>query len=185
MKRARRYHGSCERCDKPFSAAQPTARFCSDQCRIRAAYARYAAARGPAQPPGPIGPDYEVDPLTGCWNWLKFKDRHGYGHKNLPRAEGGKPVLAHRWVYEQLRGPIPDGASLDHLCRNPSCVNPDHLEPVTHTENVRRGAKAKLSVSTAAAIRASSDSQKALAARYGVHRSTINAVIHGRTWKAV
>lgn len=48
-------------------------------------------------------------------------------------------VRAHRAMYEEVVGKVPDGASLDHLCRNPGCVNPPHLEPVTHTENVRRG----------------------------------------------
>jgi hypothetical protein len=42
-------------------------------------------------------------------------------------------------AYEMLVGPVPDGLELDHLCRVPACVNPDHLEPVTHIENVRRG----------------------------------------------
>lgn len=48
--------------------------------------------------------------------------------------------MAHRYVYESIRGPIPEGLVLDHLCRNTSCVNPDHLEPVTYGENFRRGA---------------------------------------------
>ncbi len=46
--------------------------------------------------------------------------------------------LAHRVVYELLIGLIPENMELDHLCRNTWCVNPDHLEPVTHSENIRR-----------------------------------------------
>jgi hypothetical protein len=47
--------------------------------------------------------------------------------------------MVHRWVYEQLVGPIPAGLVLDHLCRNPACVRPMHLEPVTQQENILRG----------------------------------------------
>jgi hypothetical protein len=79
----------------------------------------------------------EPDPDTGCWNWTGAKDRHGYGRISI-RPDGTK--FTHRVAYELLIGPIPQGLSLDHLCRNTSCCNPAHLEPVTHAENVRRGA---------------------------------------------
>jgi hypothetical protein len=55
--------------------------------------------------------------------------------------DNGRLLHAHRVVYEALVGPIPDGLELDHLCRVLRCVNPDHLEPVTHAENVARGVK--------------------------------------------
>lgn len=48
------------------------------------------------------------------------------------------PVRAHRFAYELVKGPIPEGLTLDHLCNVPLCVNPDHLEPVTLSENIRR-----------------------------------------------
>ena len=51
----------------------------------------------------------------------------------------GKHFLAHRMIYELLVGPIPDGLEIDHLCRNRGCVNPGHMEPVTHRENLMRG----------------------------------------------
>ncbi|WP_375791707.1 HNH endonuclease signature motif containing protein [Actinoplanes campanulatus] len=54
------------------------------------------------------------------------------------RNEHGKAVTAHRYSYESLIGPIPDGLTIDHLCRNRPCINPDHLEPVTQAENNRR-----------------------------------------------
>lgn len=73
---------------------------------------------------------------SGCWEWQGAKGPLGYG-RWMPK--GGKMSLAHRVMYERHKGPIPAGLSLDHLCRNPSCVNPDHLEAVTHRENCLRG----------------------------------------------
>lgn len=71
----------------------------------------------------------------GCWNWGGTVMKNGYGYLHV----SGKNVRAHRWSYEHHVGPIPDGLVIDHLCRNKLCVNPEHLEPVTPGENVRRG----------------------------------------------
>lgn len=73
-----------------------------------------------------------------CWEWTATVEGTGYGRVWFD----GKNEYAHRHVYEQLVGPIPPGMQLDHLCRNRSCCNPDHLEIVTHAENVRRGVSA-------------------------------------------
>lgn len=70
-----------------------------------------------------------------CWPWAGYLQSNGYGTANTPHGA----VYAHRAVYEHLVGPIPQGKELDHLCRNPRCVNPAHLEPVTRRENQRRG----------------------------------------------
>lgn len=70
----------------------------------------------------------------GCWIWTA-STRKGYGRAWVD----GRVQPAHRVAFEQLRGPVPDGLDLDHLCRNRSCVNPAHLEPVTRGENLRRG----------------------------------------------
>lgn len=80
------------------------------------------------------------EPNSGCWLWDAAVDGKGYGEISAGRR-GQSPLRAHRVIYEHLVGPIPDGMDLDHLCRVPICVNPDHLEPVTRAENLRRGLK--------------------------------------------
>ena len=78
--------------------------------------------------------DTSAGPL-GCWPWTASGSRDGYGQFSAD----GRGVRAHRFAYELLVGPIPEGLQLDHLCRNPGCVNPAHLEPVTGWENTMRG----------------------------------------------
>ena len=73
-----------------------------------------------------------------CWVWQGSLNHSGYGRINFRR----KWRTSHGAVYEAHRGPVPAGLVLDHLCRNRACVNPDHLEPVTQKENVRRAAPA-------------------------------------------
>jgi hypothetical protein len=72
--------------------------------------------------------------VSGCWVWLAATTSGGYGQVQV---NGGRRV-AHRVVYELMVGAVPVGLELDHLCRNRPCVNPTHLEPVTHSENCRR-----------------------------------------------
>lgn len=66
-----------------------------------------------------------------CWPWQGAIGKLGYGTYGT--------LFAHRLSYEYLVGPIPAGTELDHTCRNKTCVNPAHLEPVTHRENILRG----------------------------------------------
>ena len=73
-----------------------------------------------------------VPQLDGCWLYGRNKS---YGTVRI----GGRQYRAHVLVYELLVGPVPDGMELDHTCNNPPCVCPDHLEPVTHRENMLRG----------------------------------------------
>jgi hypothetical protein len=107
----RRTPATCAFCEAPFLRSQNT-RFCSDLCRLLD----------------------KVD-VADCWTWAATRDRHGYGTFYL----GGRNVGAHRAAWSLLVGPIPDGLHLDHLCANPPCVNPDHLDLVTQRENTLRG----------------------------------------------
>jgi len=77
----------------------------------------------------------KVSPVgTGCWNWIGNKDRLGYGMLFFNNRKN----KAHRFSFELAFGPIPDGLVIDHLCCNPSCVNPYHLDAVTQSVNMIR-----------------------------------------------
>src|SRR5262249_28075747 len=75
---------------------------------------------------------------TGCWEWVRSRDRKGYGKLAMPsgfkRSLGAR---AHRVSYELFLGPIPKHHHLHHKCRNTSCIRPDHLEPILNPDNVR------------------------------------------------
>jgi hypothetical protein len=73
--------------------------------------------------------------FCGCWLWQMPLTDRGYAQF---QANKKKSMRAHRVAYEMMKGPIPADLELDHLCRVRHCVNPDHLEPVTHRENVMR-----------------------------------------------
>ena len=74
-------------------------------------------------------------PQGNCLIWTGWTNGKGYGGF----FNGLKQVYAHRWNYERVKGPVPQGLILDHLCRNTSCVLPEHLEAVTQQENILRG----------------------------------------------
>lgn len=78
----------------------------------------------------------EVDE-NGCWLWTAYRNPKGYGKFGF--GGGNRVVMAHRWAYGHFVGPIPVEHEIDHLCRVRSCVNPDHLEAVTHRVNLLRG----------------------------------------------
>ncbi len=77
---------------------------------------------------------FTPEPNSGCWLWLLHVGEKGYAHI----WDGNKVCRAHRHIYELVKGRIPDGLEPDHKCRVRSCVNPDHIELVTHAENIRR-----------------------------------------------
>lgn len=110
--------------------------------------------------------------VTPCWTWQLRKGGTGYGHITVKSNDH----LAHRWYYEQAKGPIPDGLQLDHLCRNRDCVNPDHMEPVTPLENTRRSRSMKLTLEQAQEIQrllATGLSAYKIAPMFGVSTSTV------------
>lgn len=129
------------------------------------------------------GPSYEVD-ASGCWLWLGAINSDGYGRMRDPRTSYGRMMQAHRFFYEQVRSPIPEGLQLDHLCRVRRCVNPEHLEPVTSRENVRRGLLRKLTPSDVTEIRTLGDSKthSAIATKFGVSRRLVGMILQGQRW---
>ena len=79
-----------------------------------------------------------IDEQSGCHEWSGSRDKRGYGRF----SREGNTGLAHVYAYERQHGSVPDGLELDHLCRNTRCVNPLHLEAVTHRENMKRSGRA-------------------------------------------
>jgi len=92
-------------------------------------------AKAPTHPASRLFEKIIPEPNSGCWLWAGSVNGDGYGKIF---AFGG-PRYAHRVSYEIHKGPIPQGMQIDHLCRNPACVNPDHLEAVSNRENTLRG----------------------------------------------
>jgi hypothetical protein len=136
------------------------------------------------------GVQYIVNEKTECWEWQMSKNRKGYGQIGLKMEKGFRTAIAHRVFYERMVGKIPEGLSLDHLCKNKSCVNPKHLEPVTNAENQRRASK--LSVESIYEIRSLMSGKekkekiaRELAEKYGVCQTMIYKIKHYQAWKNV
>lgn len=137
-----------------------------------------------------------------CWLWLGRKVGKGYGSIGLG-GKGAKQVLSHRLSYEIHKGPIPAGMVVMHKCDNPRCVNPDHLEAGTQSQNIKdaiarmrkvmpiRKAKgeecgaAKLTNNIVLSIRESTLSLKELAAMHGVSKSAIERIRYRKTWSHI
>lgn len=130
-----------------------------------------------------------------CWVWAGHANK-GYGVINK-----GHPQQAHRYVYEHMIGPIPEGMDLLHSCDNPPCVNPDHLHPGTHAQNMHECVsrnrrphgskqwKAKLDEAAVYRMRrehkAGNVGLTKFAKEYGVTVGAIYKAVSGRSWKHV
>lgn len=77
-----------------------------------------------------------IDTAAPCIMWTGTRDAKGYGMYRRP--DNKKNTRAHRFIYEMMIGPVSEGLTIDHLCRVKACINPAHLEVVTHRTNIRR-----------------------------------------------
>jgi len=124
---------------------------------------------------------------ASCWEWQGSVSKiTGYGKKQL----AGNTLLAHRWMYETLLGPIPPGLVINHKCSNRKCVNPHHLEVTDQAGNCRHGKGTKLSIEAVREIKAAKSSRKwgdgtRLSKKYGVSSALIHDIWSGRAWKEV
>jgi DNA-binding XRE family transcriptional regulator len=118
---------------------------------------------------------------TPCWVWQLGTRDIGYGRIKTD----GINVGAHVYYYRYYIGPVPEGLELDHLCRVPGCVNPEHLEPVTQVENVRRSSLAKLSKEVVQEIGIRyqrGESQRQIAKSLDVSQTHIGSILRGEHW---
>jgi hypothetical protein len=125
------------------------------------------------------GPEFSVNPESGCWDWLGALTGRGYGAMTRNK-------VAHRVYYERFVGPIPKDRELHHICGNKGCVNPTHLEALLRVEHAETKKTTKLSLAKAQEIRLlaakTNCTHQSLADRFGVARSNISRILRGEAW---
>jgi hypothetical protein len=120
---------------------------------------------------------FDVDSETGCHVWALSRNAKGYPTLGGAwwRKSGGRSILAHRIAWEDANGTaVPEGWTVDHLCRNRACVNPEHLEAVPHWKNVRRGSRTKYSDAVIADVirmRSEGATWREITERHGISRA--------------
>lgn len=128
---------------------------------------------------------YEVDE-AGCWLWSGYRDRNGYAR--IYNRDRGRIEWAHRYSYETHVGPLAPGMEIDHMCQVVACVNPEHLQQLTHAEHVRvtmtRLGKDDLHLAAARLRRqgftyAEISSALGYAGRFAAHRAVEAAIAKG------
>lgn len=99
--------------------------------------------KAPGKAPRPIADRLKerlaIDPSSGCHVWRGQVNKGGYGHIGVGSGSTKRTLRTHRLAYELAKGPIPPGLTIDHLCRERLCCNPEHLEAVTAAVNALRG----------------------------------------------
>jgi len=139
-----------------------------------------------------------VNKTDTCWLWTGSLCKKGYGQFNSSGCRPCKVVKAHRWSYEQHKGPIPAGLMIRHACDVRECVNPEHLSYGTNDDNIRdrmeRGRHGNPlrnfrlnedDVREIRILRGFGFTQRDLAARFSVGKTTISRVWRGETWSTV
>ncbi len=118
----------------------------------------------------------------GCWVWQLATDKDGYGQTR----QNGKHIRAHRLYYEKYKSKIPNDKVIDHLCKNPACVNPEHLDIVTQQENVHRGNNTKLTWEKVKTIRrmyaTGIQTSKQLSKMFSISKRHVFLIINNERW---
>lgn len=127
---------------------------------------------------------YAINPETQCWEWQRSRQPGSYGLLPL----GDTTVYAHRHFFEQKYGLLPEGYQVDHLCRNRACVNPEHMEAVTNSQNSQRGSNAKLTPEDVQTIRKMAGKgilQRPIASQFGIAQTHVSRIVTRRCWANV